>query len=262
MRTVLVSRLLFAASLSLASAAFAAPQYAPYGNDSAYRNAQTIRCESTDGRNRQCPIEAYGGVRLVRQLSDAACIEGSTWGYDRGRVWVTQGCRAEFAIGGGYGNGNDRYDPYANGANSQVLRCESTDGRYRQCSGDARGGVRLVRQLSDARCVEGRTWGMNRMGVWVDNGCRAEFETGYRGNNGWGWGQSRPDDRYGQSSSGQSVRCESNDGRTNRCNLAVQGGVRLQRQLSDSQCQQGLNWGWDRGGIWVSGGCRGEFAVW
>jgi Protein of unknown function (DUF3011) len=41
-----------------------------------------------------------------------------------------------------------------------------------------RGGVRLVKQLSREACVEGVSWGFDRDGIWVDQGCRAEFETG------------------------------------------------------------------------------------
>ena len=55
---------------------------------------------------------------------------------------------------------------------------------------DIQGGVadvRLVRQLSSARCVEGQTWGQDRSGLWVTQGCRAEFEVRGRGN-GWGNG--------------------------------------------------------------------------
>ena len=46
----------------------------------AYRDGQVVRCESSDGRSRECPIDSYGRVRLVRQLSGAPCIEGQTWG--------------------------------------------------------------------------------------------------------------------------------------------------------------------------------------
>jgi hypothetical protein len=219
--------------------------------DDSYGNAgRIVRCESNDGRARRCALETNGRVELVRSLSDAACIEGRTWGSDREGIWVDRGCRAEFRSVG-----------YAGG---RTIRCESDDGRYRQCSADVRGGVRLLRQLSDARCTEGRTWGANREGVWVNDGCRAEFETGYRGNNGWGLGQYGGNDRYGQGFgySGRSLRCESEDGRTHRCNVVIQGGARLQRQLSDTRCLQGSNWGWDRSGIWVGGGCRAEFAIW
>jgi hypothetical protein len=332
MRRISVSRLLstvgMLATSLFASIAFAAPQYAaPYGNDPGYRDGQVVRCESNDGRSHECSINSDGRLQLVRQLSGAPCIEGRTWGSGHGRIWVTEGCRGEFAATGGYGNdygdtgqvvrcesndgrwhlcamdtrgdiqlvrrlsdsacvegrgwGRDpagvwvnqgcraefrsiAYSASAGAGAGQSIRCESSDGRYRQCSGDVRGGVRLVRQLSDARCIEGRTWGANRAGVWVDEGCRAEFETGYRGNNGWGLGQYRGKDRYGQGYgyTGRTLRCESSDGRTNRCNVAIQGGARLQRQLSDARCVQGSNWGWDRSGIWVSGGCRAEFAIW
>jgi hypothetical protein len=36
---------------------------------------------------------------LSRQLSDSACIQGKTWGWDRKGVWVSDGCRAEFILG-------------------------------------------------------------------------------------------------------------------------------------------------------------------
>ena len=40
-----------------------------------------------------------------------------------------------------------------------------------------------MRQLSRKPCVENQTWGRSRNGVWVTNGCRAEFVIG-RGNGG------------------------------------------------------------------------------
>ena len=64
-------------------------------------------------------------------------------------------------------------------AQTQTFHCESYGGRQQVCRADTRGGVRLVRQLSGSRCVEGRTWGLVRGGVWVSDGCRAQFQTGY-----------------------------------------------------------------------------------
>jgi len=139
-----------------------------------------------------------------------------------------------------YGNGY--------GQGGQVVRCESTNDRYRECRMDTRGGVRIARQLSKTRCEEGRNWGQARDGVWVDRGCRAEF-VGGRGN--WNGG---PGD-------GQRIRCESNDNRTRTCAIGARGDVRLVRQLSRAQCTEGYSWGQDRNGIWVSRGCRAEFEV-
>lgn len=59
-----------------------------------------------------------------------------------------------------------------------TLTCESYRGRREVCRADTRGGVRLVDRLSDARCVEGRTWGYGRDAVWVSGGCRARFQVG------------------------------------------------------------------------------------
>lgn len=151
-----------------------------YGN-TGYGSGQVARCESIDGRNRTCAMDTRGGVQLVRKLSNAACIEGRSWGASRGGVWVTDGCRAEFRsggnqYGGGYGNGNNGY--YGNnnyGMGSQVFRCESNDGRTRECAANTRAGVQLVRVLSNAACIEGRSWGYSRNGIWVSQGCRAEF---------------------------------------------------------------------------------------
>jgi hypothetical protein len=70
---------------------------------------QTISCASDDGGRRNCPVDARGGVRLLRQRSGAPCTEGQTWGYDRANIWVDRGCRADFEVvtsgsagGGGY----------------------------------------------------------------------------------------------------------------------------------------------------------------
>ena len=62
----------------------------------------------------------------------------------------------------------------------QLMTCSSDDGRRRYCDTDTRGGVRLSRQISGSPCRQGETWGFDRRGVWVDRGCRAEFEVGRR----------------------------------------------------------------------------------
>ena len=59
---------------------------------------------------------------------------------------------------------------------AQNVYCESGDMRRHWCSEGMNASVRLVRQRSDARCVQGRTWGVDRSGIWVDRGCRAVFE--------------------------------------------------------------------------------------
>ncbi len=150
-----------------------------YGND----GAGTFRCESNNNRTERCA--SSGRVEFVRQLSNTPCVRGRSWGSDSRGVWVSNGCRALFRTGG-YGNGYGNNGGYNSGyGGSDLIRCESNDNRSRSCGfSTTRGGeIRLLRQLSDKPCVENQTWGRSRNGVWVTNGCRAEFVIG-RGNGG------------------------------------------------------------------------------
>lgn len=60
--------------------------------------ARLLECESRDRRRRSCGTTVEREVVLVRQLSNSACEKDRTWGWDAERVWVDEGCRAEFAV--------------------------------------------------------------------------------------------------------------------------------------------------------------------
>lgn len=158
-------------------------------NDRNIRYGNVIRCESREQRTVYCGYNIGGSVRLVQRMSQASCIRGRTWGVDRGRLWVSRGCRAQFRVdndryGGVYDDrrGNNGYGyGYGNGYDSgngrgRVLICESRDGRYNFCGGIGNfGQVQIRRQLSDRRCMQNSNWGVRNGGIWVDGGCRAEF---------------------------------------------------------------------------------------
>ena len=58
----------------------------------------------------------------------------------------------------------------------QSIRCESRNFQYNMCYTDTHGYVTLTRQISKTRCQQGRNWDYDRRGIWVDDGCSAEFE--------------------------------------------------------------------------------------
>ncbi len=60
---------------------------------------QVVSCSSDDMNRRDCRVETHGSVRLIRQRSEADCVLGRTWGYDRHGIWVDRGCRADFEVG-------------------------------------------------------------------------------------------------------------------------------------------------------------------
>lgn len=60
---------------------------------------QDIYCESRDYRYNECYTNLrFARIRGVTQISRSPCIEGSTFGFNYGRVWVTNGCRGYFRL--------------------------------------------------------------------------------------------------------------------------------------------------------------------
>lgn len=128
---------------------------------------RVVRCESR-GRTEECPVLLRGApVRLLRQQSVMPCKEGRTWGYGRNQVWVSRGCQGQFEVGAEDGSGFVDVP--------RRLTCESKSNLRRECGVTVERKVTLVKQLSSKVCVEGQNWGWDRTGVWVDDGCRAEF---------------------------------------------------------------------------------------
>ena len=197
-----------------------------------------ITCSSNDGRRNWCDIGPSRDVRLVRQISGSACIQGQTWGVDGRGLWVDRGCRADFSFRQG------------GGPPQQTVNCSSNDGRRNYCGQYGTRDVRLARQISGSPCIQGQTWGVDRSGLWVDRGCRADFAIG-GGNFGPPPGPPPP----------QIITCSSNNGRRNWCDTGGRRDIRLNRQISGSPCVQGQTWGVDQRGLWVDNGCRAEFRI-
>jgi hypothetical protein len=132
----------------------------------------TVVCESKDDARQACGAETLFGVALIRQLSESDCVLDKTWGFDRDGVWVTGGCRAQFALGG--------YRLPASAVPPTALHviCDSLDGKRNMCAADTAHGVGLVRQIGDIDCILNRTWGYDGAGIWVTEGCNAEFAVG------------------------------------------------------------------------------------
>lgn len=62
---------------------------------------------------------------------------------------------------------------------SRTVVCESKGNERQHCAADTSRGVALVRTLSDeAPCLLGKTWGYDDAGIWVTDGCSAEFLPG------------------------------------------------------------------------------------
>ena len=207
---------------------------------------ETVRCESINNRIQDCQV-GTGFVTLARQLSDNRCIYGTSWGYDKGKIWVKEGCRAEF-----------------NFTERTMLVCESLNVESGLCFADTTQGVRLVRRLSDSKCDFGRDWGWDMNGIWVANGCRAEFAIAPVNRNRVATISTQNEPATMVSNSAvrpATILCESKNNSRNHCRTDTRWGITLVRQVSENECIRGRSWGYDKDGIWVNEGCRGEFTL-
>lgn len=128
-----------------------------------------LKCESRGSQIEYCAADVRNGVRLSRQLSSSDCVENRDWGHDGQGVWVARGCRAEFRVGGEVAAGKSATTPVT------TVSCASSDRKRQRCDVEVKAGVDLLRQLSKTRCIRDRNWGWDSGGIWVDHGCRAEF---------------------------------------------------------------------------------------
>jgi hypothetical protein len=136
-------------------------------------------------------------------------------------------------------------------ASAARISCESRNFQRNYCSTAERiASVRLVAQQSRSPCVQGRTWGYDSRGIWVTQGCAAEFDYKRAGG-----GPPMP-------GPGRQLACASRDYQQQFCRSERRiARARLVEQRSRAACVQGRSWGFREDGIWVSNGCSGLFAV-
>ena len=156
-------------------------------------------------------------------------INRSNWGFSQIRQDIAQSI-----TGGGL-------QPGSNG----TIRCDSNGSDPSTCRTPWPGQSRIVRKISDAQCVEGRSWQSQPGQISVSHGCRAEFAEA-----------PRPVDLP---RAGRTMDCVSAGSRHNTCAVPWSGPSRLQRRLSKAKCVEGRSWGSGPGQVWVSHGCRGQF---
>jgi hypothetical protein len=263
-----------------------------YGYGSDYGHSRILRCESTNSRQAWCRVDTRGGVRIARQISHSACVEGRTWGSSDRGVWVSNGCRADFAIGSG------RDDRHHDGRDVSISYSDRTGygvgtGYSTGYSGHAGYGVGTdystgYRTGYSGRSVYGAGTGYGT--GYSDRsayGAGTGYGTGYSGRAAYGAGSGYTDaygDRgaydagigygtgnsynysnsYGNSDSryadsfGQVVQCDSTGGGRTYCHTEPNHQFLLSRSRAGN-CVEGQTWGTDDRGLWVSGDCRGDF---
>jgi hypothetical protein len=79
----------------------------------------------------------------------------------------------------GFSQAEPQEPPRAARARQAIVACASILGGGREyCPADTTKGVALARSKGDAPCLLGKSWGYDDKGVWVSDGCSAEFVVG------------------------------------------------------------------------------------
>lgn len=203
-----------------------------------------IRCESHGYRKQTCARNLDGAdVQLIHQLSNQNC-QGN-WGFNHNQIWVSNGCKADFLVT----RSNNGYAGFQGGG---IIECRSTGTNINHCQVPPLQSVELVRELGSYRNSCGGNWGYSSHGLWVRNGCHAEFQVVE-------YQPQHNQPGFPATPNGREVVCESNYGQVRTCQANTAGGVELLETLSTASCNN--RWGYDANGIWVKDGCRARFVI-
>ena len=140
-------------------------------------------------------------------------------------------------------------------ASAQQLTCESRNYQQAFCpTGFDIARAWMVVQRSRAPCIEGQTWGFQNNGIWVSQGCEADFAFQGVGGPPVVVAPVRPGT--------QRVSCESRNYQQAICPTGMQiTGAWVIEQRSSAPCIQGQTWGFQNSEIWVTQGCAADFGM-
>ncbi|MFO1406018.1 MAG: DUF3011 domain-containing protein [Steroidobacteraceae bacterium] len=180
-----MKRMMAIATMALVAAAWFVPARA---DQPAVRSAQSD-CQRELSRRGYTVLS----TRNFQQYKDGWSLELQARDYKGRTTWGN--CYVETRTGDvslygfGWGGSGDWGGGGNNGNQPFTFYCASPDYKYRECQLPVNGRARLTKKKSDAPCVEGRDWGQRGDRVWIDHGCRANFEVvrgggGGGGNNG------------------------------------------------------------------------------
>ena len=208
---------------------------------------QIVQCGGPQEHEYHCPADTRRGVTLLQETGRERCIRGYSWDYENGEIWVDVGCAGEFALAS---RAPIAWQDEEVPRGKYLLSCAADTSQPTYCVELPQASAELVRQTSDARCIEGKSWGLNARGLWLSNGCAADFIV-----------QQRTQTEEDALTQRRLVECASLAGKRNFCHADARGGAELRMVVGHAPCKFGESWDFNAGGVWVDRGCHGVFEV-
>ena len=112
---------------------------------------------------------------LIRENSTGnLCRQGRGWGFDNSGIWVDRGCRAQFSFGRDDGGGGGNW-----GRSGEITLRQQRLSLSATATPTRKGASASCARSRPATCAgQGRGWGFDNNGIWVDRGCRGDFRYG------------------------------------------------------------------------------------
>lgn len=215
-----------------------------------------IRCESYSYRRQTCARDLRGAeVSLIHQLSNRSCR--GNWGFNYNEVWVSNGCKADFLISHQNQGNNPNYPGYQGG----LLECRSQGTSITHCQVPDLQSIELVEEMGQYRNSCRGNWGYSSHGVWVANGCHAQFKVTeyYQEPVSPGYGnQPQPPVREKFE-----IKCKSRNNKLKICDTRGPfRDVEFKREISKGKYPCEGNWGVNKHGeLFVANNCYAEFMI-
>jgi hypothetical protein len=230
--------------------------YFPPSQGNAPVTANQLRACRTEA-DRRLPGYSYDQIRVVGQSRQGDVARVRWMAGDAGGICTVAAngrivgftTRDDDDMDNGIGTGT--------GATTRVT-CESKSTERQECRIPRGARVRLARQISQNPCRRNDTFGVGDGYLWVDKGCRAEFEVVEAGFERPGQPQVPPG---GVGGTPATLICQSVGNTQRQCPIPQGATARLVRQITTVPCRLNVNYGSGNGFLWVNQGCGGEFEV-
>lgn len=133
--------------------------------------------------------------------------------------------------------------------NGSVVHCVATESGRTYCG---KPHMRYVIRNPNTVCVEGKTWGTDDQGTWVTGGCTADFDASANVTT-----RKTTTTVTTRTEPGRVVHCVATESGRTYC--GVHHTHYVMSGNPNPVCVEGSTWGFDDHGVWVTGGCRGDF---
>ncbi len=151
-------------------------------NQKGGREKRRISCKSKSFKPNTCRVAGrIHSLKLRKQKSESPCTFGVSYGYRGESVWVSDGCEGSFEVEYKPGGSVSNTTPLWGRDRKRKVNCKSKNNKWRTCRvGGPIESLRMHKQKSNSPCIEGQNYGFTGDTIWVDKGCRAEFEVKFR----------------------------------------------------------------------------------